>query len=172
MKTKRVIFLLLMIGIFVQIFYLGTYAVLAYNGNEIGTKIEGTQDILNEDETIIYNFINEYRKQKGLQSLQVSKELQEVAEIKARDLLVAEEFSHTSKVYGSTFDIMKENKIEYDCAGENLAGNISSKKAVEAWIHSPSHKDNIVDTRYNYTGICVVNSPIYGKIFVQLFMEK
>lgn len=171
MKTRQVVFLLLMIGIFVQVFYLGTYAVLAYTGDEMSIKIEDTQDMLNEDETAIYNLINAYRKENGLQDLKVSKDLQDVARIKAKDLLVAKEFSHTSEVYGSTFDIMKDRKIKYECAGENLAGNISSQKAVEAWVHSPSHKDNIVDKRYNYTGICVVNSEVYGKIFVQLFMK-
>lgn len=171
MRIKQFIFLLLMIGIFVQVFFLSTYAVLAYTGENIGTEIEDTKVILNEDEIKVFELINEYRKQNNLEPLQISKELQNVAEIKANDLLVAKKFSHTSEIYGSTFNIMKDKGIIYDVAGENLAGNISSERAVDAWLKSETHKANIIDNDYNYTAICVIESPIYGKIFVQLFME-
>lgn len=32
------------------------------------------------------------------------------------------------------------------------------------------HRDNILEQNFNYTGICVIDSPIYGKVFVQLFI--
>ena len=66
--------------------------------------------------------------------------------------------------------MLKSNGIEYKVAGENLAGNITEARAVNAWINSPAHRDNILDESYEYTGICVVESETYGKIFVQLFL--
>ena len=58
----------------------------------------------------------------------------------------------------------------YKVAGENLAGNETGPKAVNAWMNSQAHKSNILDSDYEYTGICVVESPIYGRVYVQLFM--
>jgi len=159
-----------MIGIFVQLFCISVYAVYANGEYERFAKIEDTEVILNEDEIIAFELVNGYREQNGLSKLKLSSDLQKVAEIKGRDLLTSEIFSHTSLVYGSTFDIMKDKEIQYNVAGENLAGNISSKKAVDAWINSETHRNNILDEEYEYTAIYVVDSPIYGKIFVQLFM--
>lgn len=171
MRVKRAIFLLLMIILFVQLFYISKYTVFAYWNDEMSAEGEDTEVILNESEIEVYELINKYRVENGLSKLKISKELQEVAEIKANDLLESPIFSHDSLTYGSTFNIMKDKDIEYEVAGENLAGNITSEKAVEAWINSTTHKDNIIDSRYNYTAICVIESPIYGKIFVQLFIE-
>ena len=67
--------------------------------------------------------------------------------------------------------MLKSNNIQYTIAGENLAGNINSNKAVEAWINSPTHKANILEEEFKYTGISVIESPVYGKVFVQIFLD-
>lgn len=129
------------------------------------------QDIkLNTDELKVYNLINEYRQENGLTDLKLRSDLNRLAKIKANDLAKGYYFEHTSPKYGSIFDMMKENNIYYSVAGENLAGNISSEKAVTSWINSKTHKDNIL-TDYKYTGISVVEDKIYGKIFVQIFLR-
>ena len=66
--------------------------------------------------------------------------------------------------------MLKNNGVTYKIAGENLAGSTTPEKAVEAWINSPSHRDNILEDRFEYTGIYVIESPVYGRIFVQLFI--
>lgn len=71
---------------------------------------------------------------------------------------------------GTPFAMLHNNGIEYRIAGENLAGNISPEKAVEAWINSELHRDNIEEKNFEYTGICVIESPKYGKVFVQIFL--
>lgn len=170
MRSRKFVFLLLMIVLLVQMIYLIKYVSLAYFKNESVLDDQETEVILNEDEMQAFDLVNEYREKNGLQKLRMSKDLQRVAEIKARDLVESEYFSHTSLTYGSTFNIMKDKGIRYKVSGENLAGNISSEKAVEAWINSETHRNNILDDEYNYTALCVVESPIYGKVFVQLFM--
>ena len=81
-------------------------------------------------------------------------------------------FSHTSPTYGSPFDMMKSYGIKYKAAGENIAGNSSNSGAVNAWMNSEGHKANILSNNYNYTGLAVVSSPKYGKIYVQMFIGK
>jgi len=170
MKTKRLIFLLLMIGLLVQLFYVSKYAVFSYGKEEGSAEVEDTEIILKEEEVTVFELVNQYRQQNGLEKLKISKQLQEVAKIKAKDLLISNNFSHISQTYGKTFNIMKDKNIKYNTAGENLAGNQDSEKAVNAWINSETHRENILDEAYNYTAICEVESPIYGKIFVQLFI--
>ena len=104
--------------------------------------------------------------------MQIDDELQNVVRIKAKDMVDNDYFAHESKEYGSPFDMMKNNQINYRVAGENIAGNSDNQKAVDAWMNSESHKSNILNNSYNYTGIAVVSSHKYGKIFVQMFIGK
>ena len=81
-------------------------------------------------------------------------------------------FSHTSPTYGSPFEMLSSFKVSYKSAGENIAGNSSNSKAVTAWMNSSGHKANILNSSFNYTGIGVVSSPTYGKVYVQMFIGK
>ena len=90
--------------------------------------------------------------------------------MKAKDIVDNEYFSHNSKNLGTPFEMIQNNGIEYRIAGENLAGNITPEKAVEAWINSRLHRENIEEGEFEYTGICVMDSPVYGKVFVQIFL--
>ena len=68
--------------------------------------------------------------------------------------------------------MMKSFGIKYKTAGENIAGNSSLQGAVSAWMNSTGHRENILNTAYNYTGIGVVESSKYGMVMVQMFIGK
>lgn len=138
-------------------------------GNSSGTQ---TSSNMNSDEKEIFNLINQQRTNNGLSALKVDNEVQRVARIKAEDMVTNNYFSHTSPTYGSPFDMLKSFKISYKTAGENIAANSSNSGAVNAWMNSSGHKANILNSSFNYTGIGVVNSSKYGKIFVQMFIGK
>ena len=93
-----------------------------------------------------------------------------VAKLKAEDLVYNDYFAHTSAQLGTPFEMLRNNNIDYQIAGENLAGNINCERAVKAWIDSPSHRDNILESRFEYTGICSKDSPVYGRVYVQIFI--
>lgn len=38
-------------------------------------------------------------------------------------------------------------------------------------MNSDNHKANILSEKYNYTGVAVVDSKDYGKVFVQVFVQ-
>ena len=136
---------------------------------------EFTEEItssLTEDEKEILELINNERANNGLNPLQIDDDLQNIVRIKAQDMVDNDYFAHESPTYGSPFEMMKSNQITYRTAEENIAGNSDNKKAVEAWMNSESHKNNILNNSYNYTGIAVVSSSKYGKIFVQMFIGK
>ena len=127
---------------------------------------------MNSDEKEVFDLINKQRTANGLSPLKENSELQRVARIKAQDMVNNNYFSHTSPTYGSPFDMMKSFKISYNTAGENIAGNSSNSSAVTAWMNSPGHRANILNSSFNQTGIGVVAGSKYGKIYVQMFIGK
>ena len=127
---------------------------------------------MNSDEKEVFDLINKQRTNNGLAALKNDSEVQRVARIKAQDMVDNNYFSHTSPTYGSPFDMLKSFKISYKTAGENIAGNSSNSSAVTAWMNSSGHKANILNSNFNYTGIGVVSSNRYGKMYVQLFIGK
>ncbi len=137
-----------------------------------GTSGNTQTSTMNSDEQEVFNLINKQRTNNGLQALKVDSELQRVARIKAEDMVTNNYFSHNSPTYGSPFDMLKSFKISYKTAGENIAANSSNSGAVNAWMNSSGHKANILNSNFNYTGIGIVNSSKYGKIFVQMFIGK
>lgn len=127
---------------------------------------------LTADEKEVFDLINAKRTAARLSALKVDAELQNVARAKAEDMVKNNYFSHTSPTYGSPFDMMKSFGVSYKTAGENIAGNSSNTGAVNAWMNSEGHKSNILNSSFNYTGVAVVKSSKYGKIFVQMFIGK
>lgn len=148
----------------------GTTSGSSSTGNS-GTS--GTQtSSMNSDEKEVFDLINKQRTNNGLPALQNDSEVQRIARIKAQDMVDNNYFSHNSSTYGSPFDMMKSFKVSYKTAGENIAANSSNSSAVTAWMNSSGHKANILNSSFNYTGIGVVSSPRYGKMYVQMFIGK
>ena len=148
----------------------GTTGGSTSTGNS-GTS--GTQtSSMNSDEKEVFDLINKQRTNNGLPALQNDSEVQRIARIKAQDMVDNNYFSHNSPTYGSPFDMLKSFKVSYKSAGENIAANSSNSSAVTAWMNSSGHKANILNSSFNYTGIGVVSSPRYGKMYVQMFIGK
>lgn len=142
----------------------------ASTNTEIITETENFD--LTQDESELLSLINTEREKNNLVALKVDKDLQNVARLKANDLVNNNYFSHISPIYGTPFEMLKSNKISYKTASENIAGNSSISNAFNSWMNSESHKSNILSNDYNYTGLAVVDSIAYGKIIVELFVGK
>ena len=132
----------------------------------------GTTSTMTNDEQEVFNLINKQRTANGLPALKVDTEVQRVAKIKAQDMVKNNYFSHNSPTYGSPFNMLQSFKVSYKTAGENIAGNSTNSGAVNAWMNSSGHKANILNKSFNYTGVGVINSPKYGKVYVQMFIGK
>lgn len=144
------------------------------NNTGTNTNTGGTTQTsqMNSDEQEVFDLINKQRTDNGLKALTNDNEIQKVARIKAQDMVNNNYFSHTSPTYGSPFDMLKSFKVSYKSAGENIAANSTNNGAVTAWMNSSGHRANILNSSYNYTGIGVVNSPKYGKMYVQMFVGR
>ena len=147
------------------------YSGLANSGSSNNSS-QNTTSTMSSDEKEVLNLINKQRASNGLSALKIDNEVQRVAKIKAQDMVNNSYFSHNSPTYGSPFDMLQSFKVSYRAAGENIAGNSSNTGTVNAWMNSSGHKANILNSSFNYTGIGVVNSSKYGKVYVQMFIEK
>lgn len=131
-----------------------------------------SQLISNVEEQKMLDLINSERSKVGLTPLKLDSKLMEVAKLKAEDMVKNNYFSHTSPTYGSPFDMMKKFGITFQTAAENLAGNSSVEAAHNALMLSEEHRKNILNSSYDYIGIGISPSPVYGKVFVQMFIGR
>jgi len=120
----------------------------------------------------ILNLLNKDRQAMGLPLLKENKELDNAAFLKAQDMVAHEYFSHESPQGVSPWFWFLQAGYRYKYAGENLAVGFSdSKNTYEAWLNSPSHRDNLFNKNYTDMGMAVV--PGFGKnntsVVVQLF---
>ncbi|WP_059103981.1 CAP domain-containing protein [Shouchella shacheensis] len=131
-------------------------------------QADASGDITAEEQQMV-DSVNQERQQAGLAPLHVDTQLTEVARVKAQDMIDNNYFSHNSPTYGSPFDMMDQFGVQYNTAGENLAGNQTVDAAHQALMNSQGHRENILSSNYTEVGIGIVDGGPYGKMFVQLF---
>jgi uncharacterized YkwD family protein len=124
---------------------------------------------LTQEEQQMIDLVNQERAERGLSPLTVNMELTEVARVKAQDMIDNNYFAHQSPTYGSPFDMLSQFGVEYQTAGENLAGNQTVDAAHQALMNSDGHRANILNENYQEIGIGIVEGGTYGKMFVQVF---
>ncbi len=137
--------------------------------SKAATSVSKVKDISSDEQTL-FDLVNKARKEKGLKVLEFDADLLKVARLKAKDMKDNNYFSHTSKLYGTPFDMMKKYEIKFSAAGENIAGNETIEKAVKAWVEESGN--NLYNGKFTHTGIGIVDSATYGKLFVQMFIKK
>ena len=97
-------------------------------------------------------------------------ELSKVARTKSEDMKNKNYFDHNSPTYGSPFDMMKSFGISYTSAGENIAmGQKTPEQVVQAWMDSPGHRANIMNSSFTQIGVGYVAS---GNYWTQMFIGK
>ena len=117
--------------------------------------------------------INKIRQENNLSELVYDEDLSKLAREKSVDLASCNEFSHTSKTYGSTRDLLLKYPHLWISGGENISkGGENSKDIVDAFLNSPDHKKNILNPDFNKSGIgCFVSQD--GTIYLtELFVQS
>lgn len=141
---------------------------LIYPGQVI-TIPSADSGVLNFESEVV-RLVNEIRVKNGLNKLTEDWELSRVARYKSQDMKDNNYFSHTSPVYGSPFEMMKNFGISYRSAAENIAKGQSTPQAVvNAWMNSSGHRANILNASYTHIGVGYVKS---GNYWTQMFIRK
>lgn len=104
---------------------------------------------------------NQERIKDGEPLLRLNDKLIQAAILKANDMYKNQYWDHTSPQGTPPWKWLNDVGYNYDVAGENLAKNFDSTKAVmAAWMASPEHKANILKPEYKEVGFAIV----YGKL--------
>ena len=95
------------------------------------------------------NLVNEIRAEAGLNELTWDTNLETVANVRASE--ISENFSHTRPNGRQWYTV--NSKIQ---GGENLAyGFDNAEDVVEAWMNSPTHKENILYDEFEKVAISI-----------------
>jgi hypothetical protein len=121
----------------------------------------------------VINATNAERSRNQLPPLKVNRTLSEAAQAKGQHMFTNQYWSHTSPDGTQPWKFFKQFKYEYSIAGENLARDFSNTPdMISAWMHSPTHRDNIMNAKYQEIGIAVINGKLGGvetTLVVQFF---
>lgn len=121
----------------------------------------------------IIELTNQKRAESGLSPLKQNSLLSEAARRKAGDMFAFNYWAHNSPSGRNPWSFFKEVGYKYRYAGENLARDFRDPESVvQAWMNSPSHRENVVNNKYQEIGVAVVDGSLLGvetTLVVQLF---
>lgn len=121
----------------------------------------------------VISLTNKERSALGLAPLTENKSLDAAALAKGQDMLSKGYWAHFAPDGTSPWSFFTNFGYKYQYAGENLARDFNNAgSAVEAWMNSATHKENILNPHYKEIGIGVVEGSLSGvdtTIIVQFF---
>jgi uncharacterized protein YkwD len=107
---------------------------------------------------------NTQRGNASLPGLKVNAALSAAAFAKAKDMFAHNYWAHVSPAGVTPWKWLGDAGYNYDVAGENLAKNYPTAQAtVDAWMASPTHRANMLNTTYRDIGFAVVDGTLDGR---------
>ena len=108
----------------------------------------------------LLSHLNAERKARGLSALSLSAKLDKAAQGHACDNAKRKSIRHTSSDGGTLKTRLRRAGYSFRTAAENTGrGFASGARAVEWWMHSPKHKDNILLRKAREVGVGIAVSP-------------
>jgi uncharacterized protein YkwD len=124
-----------------------------------------------------FEAINRKRAENGAPALTWSNDLAAVARLHSQNMAELQFFSHRgldSKFVSDRADDLKIGR--WRAIGENIAYNRGFQdpivKAVELWLASPTHRNNMLDPGWRETAIGVAVAEDGSYYFTQVFLKK
>lgn len=103
----------------------------------------------------IISLTNAIRQSSGLEPLHPNPQLTQAATNKAQAMILAKSWSHNTPD-ATSWQFLEAVGYNYQFAGENLARNFkTAPDVIQAWLESPSHKNNLLNTQYSEIGVAV-----------------
>jgi hypothetical protein len=151
--------------------FLGFFQVALNYLPRTGVKILGYAANISTDEVI--RLTNEKRTQAGVSVLSYNALLTQAAFAKGNHMLANQYWAHIAPDGTEPWKFFTDAGYRYRYAGENLARDFSNPAAiVDAWMASPTHRENLLSTKYVDIGVAVVEGGLNGidtTIIVQFF---
>ncbi len=116
---------------------------------------------------------NKERQKLGLSELTLNESLSRAAHAKALNMFEENYWAHFSPSGKDPWGFISSAGYKFSFAGENLAKNFyTSNEVINAWMNSPSHKENIVNNNFQEIGVAVEDGILKGQkttLIVQMF---
>lgn len=129
--------------------------------NPFASKIRAMADISTQE---LLSFTNEKRAENGLPPLTENDQLEEAANNKAIDMFTKGYWAHNGPDGTTPWVFIQEAGYDYVYAGENLARGFSnSDDVVNAWMASPSHRENLLSENFKEVGFAVKAGKLDGE---------
>jgi hypothetical protein len=120
----------------------------------------------------VLDLVNDARKTNGVATLSENQRLDKIAADKLQDMVTNNYFAHTSPRGINPWFWYEKNSYDYKYAGENLAINFMRvEDQQEAWMKSPTHRKNILNSNYKEIGIAVGAGEINGQLGIITVQE-
>lgn len=127
----------------------------------------------NIDQKRLVELTNQERSKKGLPPVSENAALDKAATLKAQNMFEENYWAHFAPSGKTPWDFIIGSGYRFTYAGENLAKNFyQSDDVVSAWMASPTHRDNLLNSKYKDIGIAVVDGVLNGQkttLIVQMF---
>jgi uncharacterized protein YkwD len=122
-------------------------------------------------EASMLELVNEERAKHGLKLLKPDPELTQVARAHSDDMFRRGFFAHENPDGKNPFDRMRDSKVRFLTAGENLALAQTIEIAHKNLMHSPGHRANILNPSFGRLGIGIMDAGYYGLMISQEFRD-
>jgi len=104
---------------------------------------------------------NEQRAQVGLPPLVINQQLTQAALAKGQHMMTNQYWAHVAPDGTEPWYFIQQSGYKYRVAGENLARDFAETDTmVSAWMASPTHKANILNSKYTELGIAVISGSL------------
>jgi uncharacterized protein YkwD len=122
----------------------------------------------------LVDLTNTARTEEGLSALRANRQLDAIAEERARDMVEGQYFGHVSPTGDRVALVAARIGYKYSIIAENLATGAfrTNLEVIEAWLHSPGHRKNILFPQLKEIGTSVVRGRMNGMetwVIVQVF---
>lgn len=118
----------------------------------------------NIDQKKLIELTNLEREKFGLSPVTENSALDAAAALKAQNMFEENYWAHFAPSGKTPWDFILGSGYKFTYAGENLAKNFyHSDDVVSAWMKSPTHRDNLLNPRYQDIGIAVVEGVLNGQ---------
>ena len=116
------------------------------------------------DQKKLIELTNQEREKKGLPAVSENEALDRAAALKAANMFEENYWAHFAPSGKSPWDFILGSGYKFTYAGENLAKNFyNSDDVITAWMASPTHRDNLLNSKYQDIGIAVVEGVLNGQ---------
>lgn len=113
--------------------------------------------------------VNQERNKVGLQPLATDTALRKVALAHSADMFERGYFAHLTPEGKNPFDRMREARVRFSLAGENLALAQTLALAHQGLMNSQGHRENILRPGFGRVGIGILDGGPYGIMISQEF---